>query len=224
MKTLSTKLNGKRYAYVKDEVVFDIKTAQKENDDCVVEITEENCEVINVAYEDKNGDTVCVKYYLDTYIKDGDKYTQVITNNNYGGYGYGYGGYDSGKLMFVPNDDHRGDLIHDSFDTYVDLYRAEAVAEMANKMVRGYSFEDAAKTLPLYLKYKVGEEMPSAEKYVRILNVEGIEPIEKDEEDLTDYIIKLARLKAMEVANPMLKCIEKHIAEDTDIIISDIID
>lgn len=63
------KIVVKKYAYVKNGVIFDIKTSDN-GDSCVVQITEET-----VPYVTVDG----VKLYFNGYIEDGDTYNSGFT-------------------------------------------------------------------------------------------------------------------------------------------------
>ena len=69
MKALN-KTVTKKYAYVKDGIIFNIKSFNS-GDACVVEMNETNVPYISTG----KTDTTLVKLYFDGYIEDGDTYS-----------------------------------------------------------------------------------------------------------------------------------------------------
>lgn len=69
MKALN-KTVTKKYAYVKDGIIFNIKSINS-GDACVVEMNETNVPYISTG----KTDTTLVKLYFDGYIEDGDTYS-----------------------------------------------------------------------------------------------------------------------------------------------------
>lgn len=191
MKNLKTSPRSDKYAYVANNVVYNISNVQNSADTCCTEITSANCTPITVTYNLKDSTNKETKqYYLDVYVKDGDLRS-------------------SGT--FVPNPCHDKNISGGSFSSYTEMYREDAILSVIDNMLRGLSFDVASRDLPLYLKYTSGETFDNA-KYSSIYQ-SSINPIKFNNSDFRNYVKYIAKQNALECANSVLDIIDITIPE-----------
>lgn len=206
MKNLKTE-SSKLYAYVAFPegssigIVWKINKQQDENDKCCIEMTSDNCNLIDVKYKKIDGSDELVTYYLDVYVQEGDF-------------------YDSASSAFTPNNDHRLDFSNNPYDNYIDIYRDEAIEEVFDATESGEEFASTVSSLPLYLQYSVGTKIENDFEYSEIIESNDIAPITKNDDRVVEYFVQKAKEHAVACANDVLKNIDKAITTD-DVIIED---